>query len=368
MKKLILILLLLIPFQTHAQEVHEDLEGLWRAKVIEATEPRDILIPGTDIETNVQNLTVRITSGPREGEIVTFQNDYTQLTEGDRFYLKHVVTVNNDEYYSVHEVDRTLPLLILVGLFVAVILILGGKQGFRSLLSLVGSLLVLAYVLIPALLKGFPPIPTSILVAGLVLFFAIFFTHGFNRRSVIAFSGTIIAVGLTGALSYFFTDAMNLTGLATDESVYLNANTGGTLNFVGLLLAAVIIGALGVLDDIAITQVAVVRELFGTSKNITKREAYKRAMRVGKEHVGALVNTLVLAYTGAALPLLLLFSLSGADFLSVVNREIFATEIVRSLVGGIGLVLAVPITTFLATVILSKHREKIDSSEHLHSH
>ncbi len=218
--------------------------------------------------------------------------------------------------------------------------------------------------------SGISPVPLSVIVAGLVLFLAIFFTHGFNIRSGIAYAGTIIAVILTGLFAYFSIYITDLTGFSSDESVYLNLSTGGELDFVGLFLASVIIGALGVLDDIAVTQVAVVRELFGVG-NLTKKEIYQKAMRVGREHVGALVNTLVLAYTGATLPLLLLFSLSESGALAIINREIFASEIVRGLVGSTGLVLTVPITTFLAVIILNKYRNKLSPSEavsHGHSH
>ena len=206
------------------------------------------------------------------------------------------------------------------------------------------------------------------MVAGLILFFAIFFTHGFNIRSIVAYGGTMAAVFLTGLFAYVSIQGVDLSGFSSDETVYLNLNTGGELDFVGLLLAGIIIGALGVLDDIAVTQVAVVREFFSAGIE-NKKEIYRKAMRVGREHVGALVNTLVLAYTGAALPLLLLFSLSESGTLSIVNREIFATEIVRALVGSIGLIMTVPITTLLAVYVLSKYRQKLDDSGEVgHTH
>jgi uncharacterized membrane protein len=339
----------------YAQELHQDLQGVWRAQVLEVEDQRVVIVPGTDVENRVQTLKVLILEGERQGEEVRFENDYIQLKKGDRFYLNYLITIGGVELYSVREVDRRFAMAMVALIFVATILLFGGMQGFRALLSLSGSLFVIIYVLVPNLVKGYSPIPLSILVAGAVLFFAIFFTHGFNRRSAIAFMGTIIAVGLTGLLAVFSINLTSLTGFSSDESIYLNLNTGGQLNFVGLLLAGIIIGALGVLDDIAITQVAVVREIYGAGKNLTQWQVYKRAIRVGKEHVGALVNTLVFAYTGAALPLLLLFSLSDSSMLSIINREVFATEIIRSLIGSIGLVLCVPITTLLAAFLLHKH-------------
>ena len=352
----------------YAQVLHQDLQGVWRAQVIEAAPSEAFFVPGTDVQSEAQRLTAKLLDGERRGDFVTFENDYIQLEEGDSFYLNYIVTIEGDEYYSVSEVDRRDGMFTVLGIFVAVVLLFGGLQGLRSLMSLAGSLLVITYILVPQLVSGVSPVPLSIVVAGLVLFFAIFFTHGFNIRSGIAYVGTIIAVILTGLFAYFSIHITSLTGFSSDESVYLNLSTGGELDFVGLLLASVIIGALGVLDDIAVTQVAVVRELFGVG-NLTKKKIYLKAMRVGREHVGALVNTLVLAYTGAALPILLLFSLSQSGPFAIINREIFASEIVRGLVGSTGLVLAVPITTFLAVIILSKYQSKITSSKDVsHGH
>lgn len=360
---------LTLALPTLAQEVHQDLQAIYRAQVLDIVATSTVTVPGTEVENPVQTISVELLDGDREGEIVTFENDYIQLEKGDVFYVDYMRTFDGRELYLVRERDRTLMLGLLGLIFVSVILAFGGWQGLRSLISLAGSLLVIVYILLPTLVAGYPPILTSIVVAAAVLFTAIFFTHGFNLRSLIAFGGTIIAVCLTGLLAYASIGLTNLTGFASDEAIYLNFGTDGQLDFVGLLLAAVIIGALGVLDDIAITQVAVVRELIATVQNIRKREVYMRAIRVGKEHVGALVNTLMLAYTGAALPLLLWFSLSESDALSILNREIFATELVRALVGSTGLILAVPITTLLAVWIL--HGRDLDSDEqnhHTHSH
>jgi len=177
----------------------------------------------------------------------------------------------------------------------------------------------------------------------------------------------MIAVLITGVLAILSVHGSDLSGFNVEESVYLNFNTGGTLDFTALLLGAIIIGVLGVLDDIAVTQAAVVAELFDSNKGMTRREAYKRAIRVGREHVGALVNTLVLAYTGASLPLFMYFYLSLATFGSSVNSELFATEIVRTIVGSIGLVLTVPIVTFLAVLYLKGYKPK-HSQSHSHGH
>ncbi len=362
MRILLLIALFCMPAVVQGQELYQDIQGVWRAKVTDVRNERTVTVPGTNVTSETQTVQAEILTGARAGEIVVFENDYIQLEEGDAFYLNYMITINGGEFYSVREIDRRAELVGILAFFVLVILLFAGKQGLQSLVSLFGSLLVIVYILVPGLVKGYSPIPISVAVASTILFFAIFFTHGFNRRSVVAFSGTLLAVALTGILAYFSIHITDLTGFASDESVYLNLNTGGTLDFVGLLLAGIIIGALGVLDDIAVTQVAVVRELYETPARIARWEVYKKAMRIGREHVSALVNTLVLAYTGAALPLLLLFSLSNDAAANIINTEVFATEIIRALIGSIGIVCTVPIVTLLAVIFLKNH----SGDDHIH--
>lgn len=350
-----------------AQALHQDEQAVWRAKVVEIADEKIETVPGFDITTRTQTVTAELVNGDREGELVTFRNDFSQLKEGDRFFLVYTKTVDGFERYAVQEVDRTIPLAVLVLVFVGAVLLLSGWQGVRSLVSLVVSVGVVVFVLLPLLLAGYPLVPTTILVAGGILVIAIVATHGWNMRSAVALAGTWIAVALTGVLSKVFVASTSLTGFSSDESVFLNVSTNGTLDFTGLLLAAIIIGVIGVLDDIAITQVAVVRELWEHDNTINPRELYRKALRVGKEHVGALVNTLVFAYVGASLPLLLLFFGTSASAITLINQEVLTTEIVRTIVGSIGLILTVPITTALA-VWLRKRLPSGGGHGHGHHH
>ena len=360
---LIVGLWLAVPMVTIAQELHEELQAILQAKVIEVVSEKETVLSGTNNNTLNQTLRIEILSGAKQGEFITLENDYIKLKPGDKFFLYYLKTINGDEIYTVGDYDRRLSLLFIVGLFIVVVIFFGGWQGARSLVSLLGSFLVILYILIPGLLGGLNPILLSALVAGIILFSAIFFTHGFNKESIVAFSGTMIAVGLTITLAMISVAIANLTGFSSEDSVYLNIKTGGTLDFTGLLLGAIIIGVLGVLDDIAVTQAAVVTELYHSNKELRAAEIYKKALRIGREHVGALVNTLVLAYTGAALPLLLLFSGASENFSMLINREIFATEIVRTVIGSIGLILTVPIVTALAVYFLKDYK-----AQHHHSH
>ncbi len=171
----------------------------------------------------------------------------------------------------------------------------------------------------------------------------------------------IATVLITGALAFYFVHAAQLSGFATEEEVYLNFDTHGTIDMVGLLFGGIMIGLLGVLYDIAIGQAIAVEELFRAGAQMTRFQVYTRAIRIGREHIGALVNTLAIAYVGSALPLILLAQEgSGYGFIYSINSELFATEIVRILIGSIGLILGVPVTTLIASYML---HGRISSSE-----
>lgn len=356
----------IIPGVSSAQELLQNKFEIVKARVTSIIDQEKKNVPGTDVESVYQTIRAEILEGEQKGKIVTIYNDFLELQVGEKFYVRHTTDVTYDtESYTVNDIDRLNVLFWFVILFVIVVLFFSGKQGFRSIISLVGSLFIIMYILVPSLLKGYPPMLTSIVIAVAILFLAIYITHGFNKQSTVAFTGTVLAVVLTGVLAYLGVTLAHLTGFASDEAVYLNLNTRGILDFSGLLLGGIMIGVLGVLDDIAITQVAVVSEFYKANPELSRKEVYKKAIRVGKEHVGALVNTLALAYTGASLPLLLLFSNSTSPAPIIINQEIFATEIIRTIVGSIGLILTVPITTLLAIYILKDYK---GSHVHVHKH
>ncbi len=363
---LVLFSVFFITLKVNAQEIIQDLQGVWRAEVVEILFEGEKEIIGTELKTKYQTLEVEILEGDRKGEILEIENDYISLKEGQKFYMNYLITAHGDEIYSVRDIDRRATLFFLTILFAAIVLYFGRWQGMRSLLSLVGSFLIIIYVLLPLLMKGYDPVLVSVVLGSIILAIAIFFTHGFNFKSLIAFSGTVVAVGITGLLALFSVKVLNLSGFFSDETVYLNFSTQGTLDFQGLLLGGIIIGVLGVLDDIATTQVAVVAELKKASENISTKDLYRQALNVGNEHISALVNTLVLAYAGVSLPLLLWFSQSNSSFGKIINNEIFATEIARTLVGSIGLILTVPITTYLAVRFVDKYKHL--KSHHNHHH
>jgi len=340
----------------------EVVSEIWRARMLDVVSQETEQPEGT-IERPFQVIRAELLSGSRKGETVEVVNDHLRIGEGDTFFLQFVRDAEGEETFQAIDRDRLPVLLGLFAVFAIVIMAFGGKQGARSLTSLVGSFFVILYLLLPQLLKGAPPVLMSVLVSGIVLVLALYSTHGWRRTTHAAFLGTVSTVALTGILASLAVRAAELTGFSSEEAVYLNNSLRGALDARGLLLGGIIIGILGILDDIAITQASVVAELKSVGERLTNAEIYRRALRVGKEHVGALVNTLALAYTGSALPLLLVFVSERTPALVALNSETVATEIVRTIVGSLGLIMAVPLTTALAVLLV-----KPGDEGHEHGH
>ncbi len=363
-------LLSIVPVTLTAQTIEMPVDTVYQAKVTDIT--RDVVetIPNQE-ERRIQDITAIITKGDRKGEIVTFTNDFFYLKKGSRFFLleSHHPYRMPSVTYMVSDHDRTIPLIFLFSLFIVVTIMFAGKQGVRALMALAGSIFILITIMIPNIINGNSPLIISLGVGILILFLAIVITHGWNRTSFIALLGTFITLLFTSGLALFAVHITHLSGFISEEVLYLSNNMGGFLNVRDLLLGGMLIGVLGVLDDIAITQVSVVQQLWDVHPDLSIKEVFQRSLRVGKDHMSSLVNTLVLAYIGVGLPLLLLFHSVDTPFIQIINSEVVTTEIIRMLVGSVGLILCVPITTGLAIWIYRhKHARTFTTSPHVCAH
>ncbi len=355
----------------NAQEVYQDLKEIVTAEVTEVMSVEEREIVGTDTFATVQQIKATLTSGKTVGKVVMFENEMVLLKAGDSIYLNHVVLIDDTEYFVFKDFKRHTQLLLLVGFFVVLLLLFSGWHGARALVSLGLSVGAIIFILVPLMLKGYDPVLVSLGVSALILGFVLFLTHGWNARSAIAFCGTFGAVLVTCIIAWLCVSSMRLTGFGSDASVSLNFATRGTLDFAGLLLGSIIIGILGILDDVSITQVSVVQQLKHANTSFGRLELYKRAIIVGKDHIGSLVNTLALAYVGVSLPLVLLFANADAGIGLTLNQEVVASELVRIIVGSIGLILAVPLTTLVAAWYFGKHgvgKKDIHVHDHGHTH
>jgi uncharacterized membrane protein len=262
-------------------------------------------------------------------------------------------------YYYIIDRIRRPALLSLTILFVLVVIVVARKRAFGALLGLAISFGILFMFVLPQLLKGADPIGVSIAASVFMIPLTFYISHGFSKKTHIAVIGTFITLIVTALLAGLFSKQAMLTGYVSEEAMFLQGLGGTTFNIYGLLIAGMILGVLGVLDDVTVSQAALVQELKNANPQLSKTQLFKQAMNVGTDHIASMVNTLVLVYVGAAMPLLMLFVNSSKPFSELVNYEMVSEEIVRSLVGSIGLVLAVPITTLLAVNWLSNTEHSI---------
>lgn len=361
--------LLTMPLIAWGQEVHQDLKETINGKVLEIVSETNREVTGTNTMTTVQELRVELTSGDRSGEVVTITSEVVRLKEGDKIFVNRLEMIDGREIFTYADFERRPVLAVVFIAFVAMLLFFSRWQGVRALLSLGASVAAILFVLVPAILAGYNATLTTIGIAAVILALALFGTHGINPRSVIAFGGTYGAVIITGLIAFPSVYIMRLTGFSNDAAVYLNFATNGTLDLTGLLLGSIIIGILGALDDVSITQVSVVEELKRANPNFTFMHLYNRASVVGRNHIGSMVNTLALAYAAVSLPLILLYAKTGNSWGTVLNQEVVAAELLRIIVGSMGLILAVPATTAVAAWWY-QHRT-VDSdveSSHAHHH
>lgn len=277
---------------------------------------------------------------------------------GDKVVVMRSSGPGGEPHFYITDYVRRMPLLLLTIVFVLVVLSVARFKGLRALIVLLVTFFIIIKGVIPLILQGYNPIVVSITGALLIAALAIFGTEGFNKKSYVSYVSLVLSLVVVMVLSFAFSTYSRLTGV-TEESAMLLSFFGDTINLQGLLLAGIIFGAIGVLDDIVISQVSTVQELLHSNPNASAGETFKRAMRVGTDHINALVNTLFLAYTGAALPLLIIFTIQEPPFVTfrdAINNEILATEIVRTLSGSIALVLAVPIATSIALAVFNKEK------------
>lgn len=300
-------------------------------------------------------ITVRMTDGAANGQSITIPSvngpGAPSFRIGDEVVLSYAGSQPQAaESYQIVDFQRGWSLWVLALLFAAAVLLLGRWQGLAALGALLLSFVVLVLFIMPSILAGENPLMVAVVGAGLIMFMVLYLTHGISARTSTAVLGTLVSLALIGVLGALFSAAAKLTGL-DEDTTNLVTILGTGIDTRGLLLAGTLIGALGVLDDVTVTQTSAVWELRRANDKLTWRELFAAGSRIGRDHMSSVVNTLVMAYAGAALPLLLAISLAGRSMGEVLTAQQIAQEIVRTLVGSIGLVAAIPVTTALAALV-----------------
>jgi len=325
-----------------------------------------------DALTGCQEVDVEITSGPNVGDTGVFlvrDTDFgvPRMSAGDRVVLLDVDTSPPPYRYAFSDFQRAMPMWWLVALFAAAVIFVGRWQGVRALVGLAASGLILVAFIVPSLIRNESAVLVALVGTIAIAYLALYLAHGVNTTTTVALAGTLVSLVIIVFLALVAAELTRLSGLASEDAQVLRV-TASALDLRGLLIAGIVVGALGVLDDVTVTQVSTVAALKRTNPSLDRVALYREAITVGRDHVASTVNTLVLAYAGAALPLVLLFSQGSKPIGRILTSEIVAVEIVRMLVGSIGLILAVPITTALAAAVLTGREPVHAGHDHGHGH
>lgn len=299
----------------------------------------------------------RLDEGPDAGEEITFQSAFGRgvraLHAGNAIIVGHAPQSPAGLQYFYLDYQRGLPLVILAVAFSAMAVLLSKWKGLAALGGLAISLLILVRFVIPAILEGSNPLLVAIVGAAAIMLTTLYLAHGVSARTTTAILGTLASLVLTGVLAVVFVEAVHLTGVSSEEATFLQLSAQ-QINLEGLLLGGIMIGALGVLDDVTVTQASAVWELHVANPASGFGSLYRSALRIGRAHIASTVNTLVLAYAGASLPLLILLTVADRALAEALTGEVIAVEIVRTLVGSIGLIASVPLTTGLAAFVATR--------------
>ncbi|MFZ4632437.1 MAG: YibE/F family protein [Patescibacteria group bacterium] len=357
---LLLLVIILYPFSLNAgQNVAES--DIFEARVVEILQAKE-----TNRENGSRFKQQNLKLIGMEGNWLNKEVVYNGISEidvanmisykvGDKVLVDKQINELGEEVFYITDFVRSNYLYALFAIFVVIVLIVGRAKGLKALMSLFLSFVVIIKFILPQILNGADPFLISLAGGLIILGIIIYLTEGFNLKSHIALLSVLISLSITLLLSIIFTTLTKLSGLAQEESAFLIGMGGVDINFKGLLLAGFIIGAIGVLDDIIVGQIEAVEQIKRANPSLPTKKVFMMAYKVGNTHIGAIVNTLFLTYAGAALPLLLLFILnqgSGITFSRLINTEMVSTEIVRTLVGSIGVVLSMPVATWLASIQL----------------
>ncbi len=338
-------------------------DEFYRAKILTMKEE----IGTEDTVASVYIIEAQIKNGLEKGKLVTITHyDSTGSFEkrnvgiGDTVVLTKTYDYTGTPLYYLMDVYRIPPLSFIAGIFFFLAIWFGKKKGVTSLLGLLVSFFILIKFVVAQILAGSDPLFISLIGATTIAIVSIYLAHGLQKRTTVAVISTLITLWLAALLAWMFVSLTRLTGFGTEEAFLLASGPLGHVDLKGLLLAAIIIGALGVLDDITTAQAATIDEIKKANPALSFVQLYKHGLSVGQEHISSLINTLVLAYAGASFPLFLLFQYNHLQPAWVIlNSEFIAEEVVRTLVGSTALILAVPITTLLATYTFSRDNKKI---------
>lgn len=355
-----LLTLLSLPSPASAQSLPK--ESFYKAQVSQIVEEGQVENGG--IKNDYQLVKLVLLDGPKQGQEISLEHggkftltEKQKVRVGEKVVLIQLATPGVAPQYQIIDKYRLDNIAAIATGFVLLVLSIAHFKGLGSLAGLIISFVIIIKFIVPQILAGKDPLFITTLGAFAIMASTIYLAHGFTKKTSVALLSTLLSLSLTAGLAILFVNLARLTGLG-NESAYSLRFGGTDINFKGLLLGGIIIGALGVLDDITTAQSAAVYELKKANEKLKFMQLFEHGLNIGREHISSLVNTLVLAYAGASLPVFLAFVLnpSGAPVWAILNSEFISEEIIRTLAGSVGLVLTVPITTLLAAYFASKQK------------
>ncbi|GAA4755038.1 YibE/F family protein [Modestobacter marinus] len=296
-----------------------------------------------------------VAEGDSSGDYVQVELSSEVVAEGvevgDELVLNRDPGIDTGQVtYSFQDFPRSTPIITLALAFTLVVGAVARLRGLLALLGLGFAFFILLQFMLPGLLAGSSPIWVSLVGSSAIMYVVLYLAHGFNARTTTALLGTLFGLALSAVLGTIAVAAAHLTGLANEEAVQL-LQFDPTLDFSGLVLAALVVAGLGILNDVTITQASAVWQLHEVSPEMGWVQLFQRGMAIGRDHIASTIYTIVFAYAGAALPLLLLFDIYERPFWTTLTGSVVGEEVVRTLVGGIALVLAVPVTTLIGALV-----------------
>lgn len=374
MKKIILFLLLLSSFlfandlknlrEFYKEEVIDREYRIVKGKIIDipyddTSEKRDIPI---ESDIRYQHINVKLLSGDFKGNIYTLRNTIDQinpykliLKKGENILLYQYEDDGKLKGLKIFERSKENSLYFLIGIFILSMLLIGGLKGFKAFITLFLTVGVVICFLVPLLLKGYPPIPITIVSVAIITVLTLFIVSGINRKTCAGIIGTVLGTLIAGILAMGVSNYTGLVGMGSEDmQALVYGSNGNFLNYRGILFSGVIIGALGAVMDVAISIASSMWEMEEINPEITNKQLIKSGMNIGKDIMGAMSNTLILAYVGSSLSLIMVFASFKLSFMEVINLDIVATEIIRSIAGSIGLVLSIPVTVLVSVFMRPK--------------
>jgi len=351
----------------HYSKAMEDTDYIiFKAKVLEieyddTAEKRNVSL---EADIRYQHLKIEILDGSHKGETMTIRHTierimpgYYIFKAGDKLLIRATEDNGKIETVKIQEKVRDTQVYLIVGLFVALLLIIGGIKGLKTLVSLVIAVAMIFFGYIPLIIKGVSPILASLGISIPVVIITLIIISGKNIKTFVAIIGTSLGVIISGILAFIFGNFAHLTGLADDSSISLAyIPQFRNLDYKGILFGTILIGAIGAIMDVAISIASALYEINDLDKNISKKNMIISGMNIGKDMMGSMSNTLILAYVGTTLHLIILFIVYRIRFTEIINLDSIATEIIRAMAGSIGLIITIPVTVVIGTAIYKKKK------------